>query len=133
MTMLASLRRILALPVGIVCASSLALVVESVGHRWFFRATPRFDTMTMDVPVGAFWMVLLAHTMGTFAGAWVARRLGIPHGRRLGLLVGLFMLALAIANLLAFAHPAWFAVLDLVLIGAAAWVATRTERNAVVK
>lgn len=124
-----SLRRILALPVGIAAAMALALVVESVGHRWIFRATPRFDTMTMDVPLGAFVMVLLAHLLGTGLGAWFAVRLGRPDGQRLGLLVGLFMLALAIANLLAFPHPLWFAVVDLAGIAAAAWLVVRGRPN----
>lgn len=126
-----NLKRILALPAGLGVAMALTMTVERAGHALLPAPPPPatqdpqvFAAYMASLPVSAFLMVLLAHAAGTFAGAFTARRMGGPAGSRLALVVGLVMVAGAVANLLTIPHPGWFALADIALIGGAAWLAT---------
>ena len=76
-------------------------------------------------PVGALALVVVAWTLGAFAGGWVAARIA-RHPRVAGVLVALGVMA-GVAGMIAAipGHPMWMSVLGLVLPVPAALIAAK--------
>jgi hypothetical protein len=59
------------------------------------------------MPAAAFAIVVLAWTVGAFAGSWVAAMLADRSPRKHAAIVTAILLALGIANMIMLPHPAW--------------------------
>jgi len=62
-----------------------------------------------------FLMPLLAHALGTLAGALVAATIAATHKMKFAMGIAVFFLAGGIASVAMLPSPVWFAVADLVL------------------
>jgi len=65
-----------------------------------------------NMPASGFVMALLAHQLGTFAGGIVASLITKQRWIIGGAIVGAFFLLGGVMTLFDFAHPTWFAVVD---------------------
>ena len=79
-----------------------------------------------DLPAAAWILVFAAHLGQSFAGAWVAARLGASHWMTLAMIVGVVSLGTGIANALMLSAPAW-TWLEMPFYLVVAWMAGRTE------
>ena len=80
-----------------------------------------------------FLFPFLAHSLGTFFGAWVAALLTPGRTRGPAYVVGLIFLLGGIANVILLPAPAWFCVLDvLAAYLPAAWLGHRLASRRVV-
>lgn len=68
-----------------------------------------------SLPIVALVIVIVAHAIASFVGAWVTARLLRKQGKVMvpGLVVGALLMAAGISNLFMIAHPAWFAIADI--------------------
>jgi hypothetical protein len=83
-----------------------------------------------SIPVGALVCVIVAQSVGTFAGAWFAAYIA---RRRPGLhaaIVGVLAMLAAIGNMLSIPHPVWFWIVSLLLFLPAAVAGGRLMRRA---
>lgn len=62
-----------------------------------------------------FIMPLLAHALGTLAGAFVAALIAVNHKMKFALAIGVIFLAGGIASVFMLPSPLWFNVVDLVV------------------
>ena len=115
--------------VGVAVAMALVWLVETIGHTVW--PTPAdLDTGDVDVmrayvdtlPLGAMLTVAFAWFAGALGGTFAACRLGTARPLVYTLLVGGFMTAGAIFNLMIIPHPLWFSALGLVGIFAGTWL-----------
>ncbi|WP_061298089.1 hypothetical protein [Leptospira borgpetersenii] len=60
-----------------------------------------------------FILPFLAHTLGTFAGAFLTAMVSTSHKIKFALVVGILFLAGGIANIIMLPSPVWFTVIDL--------------------
>jgi hypothetical protein len=119
-------RSFLAIFFGIIIAHIVIGSIEWVGYQ-VYPIPPDIDITDMNavsewvanLPIGSFFIVLLAWFLGTSAGtAWAARF--EDHRPMLhACIVGGIMLALGIKNMQAFEHPLWFQVLGVLVFPAA--------------
>lgn len=118
-------RSLLAVVAGIGLAWAGIAFIESVGHGLYpppegIDPADReaFAAAVQEMPRAALVVVLLAWSVGTFCGAWLAARLAGRHFY--AMLVGGVMMLGGVANLVAIPHPLWFsAVGTLVFLPAA--------------
>ncbi len=123
------LRKVGAGIAGIVVAVVLVLVFESIGHA-IWPAPDDLDVGNADVmrayvdtlPLGAMLTVAFAWFAGALGGTFAACRLGTARPLVYALLVGGFMTAGAIFNLMIIPHPIWFSALGLLGIFAGTWL-----------
>lgn len=127
-----ALRNTLAVLAGIVTAFLVVMLVEMLGHRLFpvpagldFNDKAAMAAFVRTLPVGALLCVLLAWVSGSFSGAWLAARLAVSRRPLLSGVVGLFVLAASITNLMMLPHPLWFSITAVIAVPAAAWLAGR--------
>jgi hypothetical protein len=62
-----------------------------------------------------FLMPFLAHSLGTFSGAFVASKIAANHQMKFALGIGILFLAGGITNVFLLPSPLWFSVLDISL------------------
>jgi len=62
-----------------------------------------------------FLMPFLAHSFGTFSGAFVASKIAASHQMKFALGIGILFLAGGITNVFLLPSPLWFSVLDISL------------------
>lgn len=62
-----------------------------------------------------FLMPFLAHSLGTFAGAFLAIKIAATHQMKIALGIGFMFLAGGITNVFMLPSPLWFSVLDLTI------------------
>ena len=120
---MAILRSILGVVVGLVLGSFLVGVLEFAGHI-IFPPPPGMDPTSMEsirehlpnLPVGAFVSVLVAWTIGVFAGslvsALIAGRASFIHAG----IVGVIFLGFCVLNLVMIPHPVWFLAATIVAV-----------------
>lgn len=70
------------------------------------------DSMHLFTPIN-FLMPLLAHALGSFAGAWVAAMIAATHKMKFAISIGTFFLIGGIYMVTLVPSPVWFTVLDL--------------------
>jgi hypothetical protein len=131
-------RGVAATVAGIVCAGLVIAGIEWLGHRLYpppaGLKSDDFDALAAHVaqmPVGAFFLVLLAWLLGVFAGAWLSATIAGRRPRLYSGVIAAVILLGAIANFAMIPHPVWFmalAVLTLPLAGFAA-AALAMRRN----
>jgi len=126
------IRSVLGVVLGLFAAGLVIMTVQGIGHQAFplpegiDPKDPESLKAGMDrIPLGAMLFVLLAYLVGTIAGAWLAARIAGRAAILHGLIVGLFLLAGSIANLMKIPHPVWFALVNLLIYLPAAWLGAR--------
>ena len=121
-------RKVLGVIAGVVVAMLLVMIIEMVGHYVF--PPPPFDysdpearrLAMANAPAGALLTVLAAYFIAVLAGGWTAGRIAGGLAWPARVVAGLILLA-AVANLFMLPHPAWFAVLAVLLVVVAGWIA----------
>jgi hypothetical protein len=127
-----SIRYILAVVAGIVVAFMLVPGIEAIGHV-VYPPPPDFDYIDPEqvrilvdsMPVGAFLFVLAAWLVATFAGGLLACFIARSRPVLFTGIIGVFIFAASLANLMMIPHPAWFTALALVTIPLVAFGAGR--------
>ncbi|MEW6773169.1 MAG: hypothetical protein AB1304_04125 [Bacteroidota bacterium] len=77
-----------------------------------------------------FLMPFLAHSIGTFVGAYIAAKLASSHKPIFALIIGIFFLSGGIYMVTQLPSPLWFNILDLGLAYIpAAWLAVKLAVN----
>jgi hypothetical protein len=130
------LRNVLGVVVGLIAGVIVMMLLEFAsglihpqpeGFDWQDREA--VEKFIKAAPLSATLLVLAAHALGTFAGAWVATKLAGSGTLTQAMIVGAFFLLGGIANLFMIpGNPAWFAVADLGLYLPAAYFAGRLGR-----
>jgi hypothetical protein len=130
------LRSLLAVVLGLIAAGLVIAAVEGIDSVVFPLPAgvdpsnrESLAAAMADVPVGALLLVLLGWCVGTFAGAWVAARVAGRAPLLHGLILGGLLLAVAVLNMLALPHPAWFWALALSVFLPAAYLGVRMARS----
>ncbi|MBL4653953.1 MAG: hypothetical protein JKY53_13990 [Flavobacteriales bacterium] len=117
-------RTILAVFAGLALGFVGIMVFEMIGHS-IYPPPSVSDSATYKVyfdssPIGALLLVIVAHSLGAFAGGVTAIR--VDKGKKLaGIIVGIFFVLATIADLsnmlmMNVTPPLWFVVLDPLLV-----------------
>jgi hypothetical protein len=115
---------------GLALAMAMVYVLQGIGQQIYPPPAgldpadrEAFSAAVAAMPLMALVMVLVAYALGTFAGAWVAARIG---GRPFyAFLVGGVMTMAGMGNLIAVPHPLWFTIVAVLLFLPSAWLASR--------
>lgn len=106
--------------VGLFAGGVVIMLVEAAGHAAFGTAAPG-DLESVTVPM--FLSVLVAWTVGSAVAGAVATHWSAARTGGLALVMGLILLAGAVANMFVIPHPVWLIVAAVVLMPGAAWMA----------
>ncbi len=125
------IRNVAAALAGLVTAFLLIYLIELLGHT-IYPPPPGLDKTDAEairayistLPVLPLLFPMFAYFIGTFAGTLLAATIGDLRPFIFAAIVGLFVLAGTIANLIVIPHPLWFAIIALVGIIVSAWLAT---------
>lgn len=123
-------RTFLATAVGLGISFVCVFLFEMIGMKLFPvpkhpkpQNIEEWEAIMATFPIGAFIMVAAGHGIGVFLGGLVANR--IDKSSIIGFLViFLLMFVTTAGNVLAYPHPMWFRVTDIVVVilgGLAAW------------
>jgi hypothetical protein len=112
-------KRILAIIAGVITAFILIAIVEYLASR-VYPAPPGFDyknkeavlELMKSMPAGAWWLIILAYVLGSFAGGFVAALISPDKKIRSGTIVGFIAMIAGIFNLFEFENPVWFAIVS---------------------
>lgn len=124
------IRRIIAVIAGIVVAGVVVAIVEEIGHivyplpetlDWADPTTVQNYMATLPLP--AILFVLAAWVFGAFGGSVVATLIAKHKSYIYSAIVTGMMLLGSIYNLLKIPHPTWFAVLVIILVPLAGYLA----------
>ncbi|TXK62303.1 hypothetical protein [Alkalisalibacterium limincola] len=135
-----ALRYIAAVVAGIVVAGVVVFAVEAAGHAAFpppegldFRDAAQMEAHLRSLPVAAFAFVMAAWALGALLGGIVAALIAPTRKVLMACIIGGFILAGAVTNLVMIPHPPWFAISAPLLVvaatGLAAFVGTRWPRR----
>lgn len=124
------IRNTIAFLAGLATTFLLIIGIESLGHA-IYPVQPGIDFSDPDamqayvstLPIPALLFPLAAYFIATFVGILVAAAIGTLRGIVFAAVIGLFVLAGTISNLLVIPHPLWFAVLAVLGIAVSAWLA----------
>jgi hypothetical protein len=124
------LRYVAAVLGGMVVGGLVVAAIEGLGHQAY---PPPADLDSADpaamaayaesLPAGALGFVILAWAAGAFVGGIVAARIAPAHRAVLATVIGAFILAGSVSNLLLIPHPQGFAVAAIVMIVGATFAA----------
>lgn len=116
------MKNILSVIAGLITGFLVIMLIEFIGHK-MYPLPPGFDLSLADretkgllmeiMPSGAFMMLLLAYTLGSFSGGVVSSV--ISKKIRQPLIVGGALTLGGIANLIMIPHPVWFAIVSLLV------------------
>ena len=119
---------------GIVTAFVVVLAVETIGLQIFPQPAgmdplnPESVRQYMgEIPTGSFVTVLVAWTLGAFAGPVVAKRVAGKNSRFPGVTVVALFVAMIVYNLLAVPGPSWMIPGAIVGVGAASMFGLRSQ------
>lgn len=111
------IRRIAAVVLGIVVAGGIVAAVEGIGHTVYplppgidYKDPVQFETYVAGLSVGAFLFVLAAWNLGTFGGGLLACFVAREKPYIYATIIGAFVLAATVANLIMIPHPRWVAI-----------------------
>ncbi len=107
-----------ALLAGLAAAIVMIVAIEFVSSR-MYHPQP-----VATMPPGAFGMILLGWFLGTFAGAFLAARIG--RSAAYGFVIGALLLGAAVTNMLMIPHPPWFWAASLIVFVVTTLVAVRS-------
>ena len=126
------LQSVAAVIAGLVVAMLFVVGVEGMSailHPFPPGADPSdLETCRLHVaryPAGVLVLGALGWALGVLASAWLATRLGSRRHVAHGIVIGLILLAAAVANMIMLPYPVWFWVLNLALFPLATYVAAR--------
>jgi hypothetical protein len=116
-----TLRNILAVITGVVAGSLINMGIIMISSS-VVPPPEGADVTTMEGLKASmhlfqprhFIMPLLAHAIGTFAGAILAAWIAANHKMTFAMIIGVFFLVGGIANIFMLPSPAWFIVVDIV-------------------
>lgn len=115
-------RTILAVIAGLVAMAISVAAIQMLGHALYppppgtdFNDPAQVRALMATAPAVALGFVIVAWSVGSLVGAWLAARLSRGHPRGAALAIGLVMLALVAINLWMIPHPAWMVALGLLL------------------
>jgi len=122
-------KNVLAVIIGILVGMIVISIVEAIGHM-IYPLPEGFDPYNSeivkaymtDMPVGALLFVLLAWAAGSYSGGWIAVLIAVRSFRIIAVIVGLFLLAAGVYNMIMIPHPLWFSVLGIMGIFAGTWL-----------
>lgn len=121
-------RSILAVVAGMLVAFVLIVCVEMIGMRVYPPPTdmdPRniesIKSAMARIPLGAMLFVLLAYTVGSVAGGWVAARFAPSAGLSHAMFVAALLFGAGLMNLMTVPHPVWFWVASSAIYFLGAW------------
>ena len=124
------IRNIGAALAGLLTAFVLIYLIEMLGHSIYppppdldFSDPEAMRPYVASLPPLALLFPMFAWFIGTFAGTLVASFIGTAKPILFAAVVGIFILAGTIANMIVIPHPLWFAVVALIGIAASAWLA----------
>lgn len=125
-------RSILAVIVGMLVAFVLIACVEMVGIRVYPLPTgvdpTNLNAMKAAMatrPPAALLFVLLAYTVGSVAGGWVAARFAPSAGMMHAMIVAALLFGAGLMNLMTIPHPTWFWATSSVIYFLGAWSGAR--------
>jgi len=115
-------KNILAVLAGLVIGSIVNMGIVNIGST-VIPLPDGVDNTTMEgLKAGMllfepkhFIMPFLAHTLGTFVGAFIAAKFAATHKLKFALMIGVLFLLGGISAVFMLPSPIWFAVLDLSL------------------
>ena len=115
-------RTIVGVIVGLLVMAGCVAAVEWLGHALYpppagldYQDPAQLQALMQSMPWQAKALVVLAWTLGSLAGGFVAAMIARARRRGAALCVGLVMLALVGINLAMIPHPAWMMALGLLL------------------
>ncbi|MDX1481189.1 MAG: hypothetical protein R3315_05910 [Woeseiaceae bacterium] len=124
------IRNTIAFLAGLGITFLLIVGIESLGHAIYpvqagvdFSDPDAMRAYVATLPIPALLFPLAAYFIATFVGVIVASLIGTLRAIVFAAVIGLFVLAGTIANLLLIPHPLWFAVLAILGIAVSAWLA----------
>ena len=124
------LRNILALVVGLVVSVGVVKAVEMAGHAIWPPPTDldwtdgeAIRTYTSQQPFLALLFPIMSYFLGTFAGPFVASRIGTARAILFVGVIGIVMLSATITTLIWIPHPVWFSVLAVTAVIIGGWLA----------
>lgn len=127
------LRNVFALIVGVVTAGLIIMAVEWTGHQAYpppadfeFGDSEQTRAFMATLPTGAILFVGLAWAAGAFFGTVASALVGTLKPLHVGVVIGGFVLAGAIFNLIVIPHPWWFTIAAPIGILLATFGAIRT-------
>ena len=129
-------RTVVGLILGLFTMFMVITIIEFVGHRLYPPPAGLNPTRPDDLaailaaqPFMAKLSVVVAWTLGTFAGGWVAARISRIWPRTSAVIVALVVIAAVIGMIVQLPqHPAWMAAMGLLLPIPAALLAAHLAR-----
>jgi hypothetical protein len=116
---------------GLLAAVVLIAAVSFAAHSMYAPAQPidpndakAVESFVSTLPVGAFALILAGWGIATFAGAFLAARLG--RSAVYGFVIGAAVLIFAVAHMLMAPHPYWVWGAGIVIVVVTALVAVRS-------
>ena len=130
------MKSVLALIAGLVVMVVSIALIQALGHS-IYPAPADLDTASADamatyvatLPLPALLFPLFAYIVGTFAGTITACFIGPLKPVIYAGIIGTFVLAGTIANLILIPHPLWFSIFAVIGIGMSAWLAVIVAEN----
>jgi hypothetical protein len=111
-----------ALLAGLAAAIVVIAAMEFVAAAIY--SPPATSEAMANLPTGAFALVLLGYGLGTFAGAFLAARIG--RSAVYGFVIGAALLAAGLANMMLVPHPTWFWAAGILMFVVTTFIAVRT-------
>ena len=109
------LRVLLSLISGIVVGSAVNMALIILGS-YLVKIPETFNSMNAeDWTVTLFIFPFLAHSLGTFSGAFIVSKLSKKSNIIMPLIVGFYFLAAGIYMVTILPAPTWFVLLDVIL------------------
>ena len=117
------LRNLISIGIGLVCGGLATFFVASSGRDFFpeYQDVPNiteplaFASFIETLPVGAFIVLLFAHSTGSLLAAFVATSLSGHTQPTPAIAVGVLMLAGGIRNLILIPHPVWYQISEAII------------------
>ena len=117
------LRNLISIGIGLVCGGLATFFVASSGRGFFpeYQDVPNiteplaFASFIETLPVGAFIVLLFAHSTGSLLAAFVATSLSGHTQPTPAIAVGVLMLAGGIRNLILIPHPVWYQISEAII------------------
>ena len=119
---------------GIIVGGAVVFAVETIGHSMYpppdgidLSDPQAVKSLIASLPVAALVMVLVGWLVGSFAGAWVARRVG--QSDLAAWIVAAAFIAFTAVNFVMIPHPLWMMAIGVLIPLATAWLVTRMVRS----
>ncbi len=124
------IRKIAAVVLGIAVAVAIVAATEAIGHAVYpvpadldVQDAVQFGIYLESLPFGAFLFVLAAWTLATLGGGLLACFISREKPFVYAAIVGGFMLAGTVANLIMIPHPLWFSIIAVISISIMTYLA----------